>query len=116
MVTVPSGSEPQVAFISGVTDAGRLAATSFATWKGRKPAIYDATFARELKWGSTTIGTSGETVTYGFDGPSQWTSVEQGAIEASLAFVASLFDDAEQNGHACWPTPQRERLERELEV
>lgn len=64
MVTVPSGSEPQVAFISGVTDAGRLAATSFATWKGRTPAVYDATFARELKWGSPSLGTSGGTVTY----------------------------------------------------
>lgn len=90
MVTVPSGSEPQVAFISGVTDAGRLAATSFATWKGRTPAIYDPTFARELKWGSTTIGTSGGTVTYGFDGPSQWTAVEQGAIKASLALWSAL--------------------------
>ncbi|MGE4079740.1 MAG: M10 family metallopeptidase C-terminal domain-containing protein [Reyranella sp.] len=90
MVTVPSGSEPQVAFISGVTDAGRLAATSFATWKGRTPAVYDATFARELKWGSPSLGTSGGTVTYWFDGPSQWTTAEQGAIEASLALWSAL--------------------------
>jgi hypothetical protein len=32
------------------------------------------------------------------------------------AFVASLSDDDEKNGHACWHTPLGERLRRKLDV
>lgn len=90
MVTVPSGSEPQVAFISGVTDADRLAATSFATWRRNAPATFEPSVARVMKWGSADIGSPGGTVTYWFDGPSQWTAAEQGAIDASLALWSAL--------------------------
>ena len=49
-----------------------------------------------------------------------WGSPENGYLcpqtPSFSAFVASLFDDAEQNGRAGWRTPQAERLQRDLDV
>ncbi|MFO1083849.1 MAG: M10 family metallopeptidase C-terminal domain-containing protein [Reyranellaceae bacterium] len=89
---MPSGAEPQVAFISGVTDAQKLATTSFATWRRNTPATFEPSVAREMKWGSAAIGSSGGTVAYWFDGAAQWTAAEQGAIGASLALWSALAD------------------------
>lgn len=87
MATIPSGAEPQVAFISGVTDAGKLAGTAFGTWERNSidPATYRTTTSTSVKWGTSTFGASGGTVTYWFDEASGWTSTEKDAFSASLA-------------------------------
>jgi hypothetical protein len=86
MATIPSGAEQEVAFISGVTDAGKLAGTAFGTWdRGSIPATYRTTTSSSVKWGSATFGSSGGTVTYWFDEASGWTTVEKDAFAASLA-------------------------------
>lgn len=85
MPTIPSGADPEVTFISGITSASRLAGTAFATWKRDNPATYSTTTSYEVKWGSTTPGTSGGTVTYFFDTASNWSTTEKNAISAGLA-------------------------------
>ena len=68
--TPPPGAAAEVAFISGVTSSNQVAAISFWTWNGDKnPATYSTT-SSAVKWGSPTPGTSGGTVTYGFDAAS----------------------------------------------
>lgn len=85
MPTIPSGAESEVAFLSGITSASKLAGTAFATWKRDTPASYSTTTSYEVKWGGTTPGTSGGTVTYFFDTASNWTTAEKNAISASLS-------------------------------
>jgi Peptidase M10 serralysin C terminal len=82
--TPPPGAAAEVAFISGVTSSNQVAATSFWTWKGDKPATYRTT-SDAVKWGSSTPGTSGGTVTYWFDLASNWTPTEQNALISGLA-------------------------------
>jgi hypothetical protein len=85
--TIPNGAESEVAFISGVTSAAKLAATTFWTWTGGNPAGYgSSTFA--AKWGNTTLstsGTAGGNVTYWFDAASNWSAAEQSALAAGLS-------------------------------
>ena len=84
--TPPPGAAAEVAFISGVTSSNQVAATSFWTWNGDKPATYSATTSSAVKWGSSpTPGTSGGTVTYWFDLASNWTTTEQNALVSGLA-------------------------------
>lgn len=85
MPTIPSGADPEVTFISGITSASRLAGTAFATWKRDNPATYSTTTSYEVKWGSTTPGTSGGNVTYFFDTASNWSTTEKNAISAALS-------------------------------
>lgn len=89
MPTLPSGSDPEVTFISGATSASKLAGTAFNTWKRDNPATYSSTTSNEVKWGSTAIGTSGGNVTYWFDTASHWTSTEQSALSSGLALWAA---------------------------
>jgi serralysin len=82
--TPPPGAAAEVAFISGVTSSNQVAATSFWTWNGDKPATYSTT-SSAVKWGSPTPGTSGGTVSYWFDSASHWTSTEENALVSGLA-------------------------------
>ena len=76
---IPTGSDPEITFLSGVTSGNQVAATAFWTWNNDNPATYSNTsFAS--KWGSTTPGTAGGNVTYWFDTPSNWTAAEQAAL------------------------------------
>ena len=50
-----------------------MAGTSFWTWNGNNPATYSSTTSSAAKWGSSTPGTSGGSVTYWFDTASNWT-------------------------------------------
>ena len=80
----PSGSDAEIAFISGIDSTGHVTGTSYWTWNGSTPAGYNST-SQVHKWGSTTIGTSGGTVTYFFDAASNWTATEQAALVSGLA-------------------------------
>ncbi|WP_421996261.1 M10 family metallopeptidase C-terminal domain-containing protein [Reyranella sp.] len=80
-----SDYESVVAFLSGVDENDRIAATAFRTWLSRtNPAEYNETSSTAAKWGDTLPGTSGS-VTYWFDDNSGWTPDEQGAFEACMA-------------------------------
>lgn len=86
MATIPSGAEQEVAFISGVTDAGKVAGTAFGAWiRDTIPATYRTTTSYIAKWGTSAFGSSGGTVTYWFDEASNWTTPEKDAFAASLA-------------------------------
>ncbi|MBY0611641.1 MAG: M10 family metallopeptidase C-terminal domain-containing protein [Beijerinckiaceae bacterium] len=86
--SLPSGSEAEIAFISGVTSSATVAATSFQSWSfGSSPATY-LNRSSSFKWGSpslSTSGTPGGTVTYAFDPTSAWTPTEQAALTSGLA-------------------------------
>ena len=75
----------EIAFISGVTTGLTIAATSFGTWNGDTIGTYNLANSGANKWGSTTIGTPGGTVTYYFDSISNWTPTEKTALSAGLA-------------------------------
>ena len=67
----------EVAYISGVASNGTLAATSFYTWNlDSFPATYGGASSAH-KWGNTTPGTSGGTISYYFDTGSGWSSTEK---------------------------------------
>jgi hypothetical protein len=88
MPTIPSGAEQEVAFLSGVTDAGKVAATAYATWKQNpifEAAAYKSTTSDEAKWGIAEFGSSGGIVSYWFDATSDWQPTEKAAIAACLA-------------------------------
>src|SRR5262245_35320711 len=70
---LPVGSQAQISFLNGLTSSGTVAATSFWTWNYNDPATYSST-SWAAKWGSTTPGTPGGTVTYWFDVASAWTA------------------------------------------
>src|SRR5437667_8551264 len=46
---VPSGSDPEVTFISGVTSAATVASTSFGAWDGNNPATYSPPYSFSAK-------------------------------------------------------------------
>ena len=70
-----------------------MTATSFWTWNGWPvqtiPATYSST-SDAAKWGSTTPGTPGGTVTYWFDVTSTWTATEKAALESGLALWSAV--------------------------
>jgi Peptidase M10 serralysin C terminal len=81
--TPPAGSEAEIAFLSGLTSSNQLAATSFWTWNGNRPATYSSV-SDAAKWGSPTPGTPGGNVTYWFDAASAWNATETSALVSSL--------------------------------
>jgi Ca2+-binding RTX toxin-like protein len=92
MVTLPAGSEPQVAFISGVTSDAKVAGVSYSAWDFRSnPPTYGLgdkdEWSGALKWGGSTLSTSGTPggdVRYWFDPGSTWTTAEQNALLSGL--------------------------------
>jgi serralysin len=74
--------EKEVAFISGVTSSGTLAATSFWTWNQQDPAQYRS-WSDEAKWGQSRAGTGG-TIVVAFDTASNWTTTEKAAFTAAM--------------------------------
>jgi Ca2+-binding RTX toxin-like protein len=89
-IVVPSGSDAEITFISGVTSNATVAATSFGSWAAAgapSTPAYSSSWSWTTKWGSTTLstaGTPGGMVTYWFDTASQWTIAEQAAFTAAL--------------------------------
>src|SRR4051794_2921016 len=83
--TIPTDSEPEIAFISAVTSSATVAATSYGAWYAagaHHDPTYDPTSSYATKWGSTTLSTSGTPggdVTYWFDATSAWSASEQAA-------------------------------------
>src|SRR5262245_28331961 len=86
---LPVGADAQVAYLTGVTAGGTIAATSFWTWNYNTPATYSTT-SYAAKWGSPIPGTSGGTVTYWFDAASAWTATEMAALQSGLALWSAL--------------------------
>ena len=87
------GAQAEIAFINGLTSSNLVTPTSFWTWNGwpvqTNPATYSST-SEAAKWGSTTPGTPGGTVTYWFDVASAWTATEKAALESGLALWSAL--------------------------
>ncbi len=93
--------ESEVAFISGVTDTNTAAAVSYYTmeslqgldgkWSVVVPAVYTST-SGAIKWGSSTPGTPGGTVTYWFDAAANWTPAEQAVWTGAFGLWAGLAD------------------------
>lgn len=82
-MAAPNATESsEVTYITGVTDTGRVAATSFHTWNYDTPATYD-TQSSEAKWGATIAG-QGASISFAFDPNSHWTAQEQQAFIATL--------------------------------
>ena len=82
-VSIPSGLDREVSFLSGFESDGTLAATSFATWNGDTPATYSDT-AEQFKWGAGQAGRPGGTVSYRFAAASHWTAAERQVFVAGL--------------------------------
>src|SRR5438067_1902485 len=59
MVTIPSGSESEITFISGVDSSFQVASKAYWGWNRDAPATYNATQTNASKWGSTTLQASG---------------------------------------------------------
>src|SRR5712671_3915439 len=55
---IPTGSDAEITFLSGVTLTAKVAAVSFGSWNGDSPATYDSQLAFATKWGSTSLSTS----------------------------------------------------------
>ena len=81
---IPTGSDPEIAFLSGGTSSATVAATSFWTWNGNNPATYSSV-SDAAKWGSPAPGAPGGNVTYWFDTASSWSAAEQTALASGLA-------------------------------
>ena len=87
------GSDPDITFISKITSAATVAATSFGTWNDDIPATYNPVSSNATKWGSTTLsasGTAGGNVTYWFDATSSWTMAEQNGFISGLALWSAV--------------------------
>ncbi len=83
------GAQAQISYLNGLTSSGTVAGTSFWTWNYNTPATYNST-SYAAKWGSSTPGTSGGTVTYWFDAASAWTATEMAALQSGLALWSAL--------------------------
>lgn len=90
-MTTPS-LQDEVTFISSVNADGTLAQYSFYGWDKNAPATYTSGWTSARKWGSTTAGTSGGTVTYYFDPGSNWTTTEKTWFAAGLALWSAVAD------------------------
>jgi Ca2+-binding RTX toxin-like protein len=89
VAALPAAMAAEVTYLSGVTSAGTIAATSFWTWNYNNPATYGST-SWAAKWGSATPGTSGGTVTFWFDTASGWTATEKDALTSGMALWSSV--------------------------
>ena len=90
VVPTPAVMENEIAFISGVTAAGRVAATSFWTWNRNSPATYQPVISGASKWGSGTLGSGSGALTYYFTPASNWTATEKDALASGLALWSAL--------------------------
>lgn len=88
-MTTPS-LQDEVAFISSVKADGTLAQYSFYGWNRKTPASYTSGWTTARKWGSTTAGTSGGTVSYYFNPNSNWTATEKAWFAAGLALYSAV--------------------------
>ncbi len=82
MTAINPTQDSEVSFITGVTAAGAVAATSFWTWNDNEPATYSNT-SYEAKWGGQTMG-AGASITFSFDAASNWTATEKNAFIATM--------------------------------
>ena len=105
--------DQEITYISGVADSGEVAATSYLSWNGAYPEVYGPT-SQAVKWGNTTIGTSGGDVTYFFDTASNWTPDEQSALTSGLRAVVGrgqhhvLSGRQQSGGRLCFPSRYRQ--------
>ena len=81
MAAINSEQETEVEFLSGFNADGTLAATAYHTWNHDAPPTYKSTSTQD-KWGGTTAGTAGGTVTYSF--ASNLSTTQQAAFAAGL--------------------------------
>jgi Peptidase M10 serralysin C terminal len=88
-MTAPS-QQDEVAFISSVNADGTLAQHSYYGWDGDTPATYTSGWTTARKWGGSTAGTSGGTVSYYFDPSSNWSATEQKWFVAGLALWSAV--------------------------
>lgn len=89
MAVTPT-SQDEVAFISSVNANGSLAKYSFYGWDQNNPATYNSGWTTARKWGATTAGTAGGTVSYYFDPSSAWNATEQKWLSAGLALWSAV--------------------------
>jgi serralysin len=82
MAAINADQNTELTYITGITDTGRIAATSFDTWNRDSPATYGTT-SYEAKWGTPVAG-AGATITYMFDPTAHWTATEQNAFIATM--------------------------------
>ena len=85
--------ESEVAVLSGIDEAGRVAQYSYATWRDKLPypvvpAAYAGT-ADLFKWGGAQPGT-GATITYWFDPASNWSNDERAAFVGAMALWSAV--------------------------
>ncbi len=88
-MTTPS-LQDEVAFISSVNANKTLAQYSYYGWDNNTPATYTSGWTAARKWGATTAGTPGGTVTYYFTPASNWSTTEQGWFTAGLALWSAV--------------------------
>src|SRR5262249_54803154 len=86
----------EVTYVSGIDANGKVAATSFETWTGDHSPALDVSRhppSDVNKWGSTTPGTAGGTVSVYFDSgspPTPWSATEKAAFIAVLDLWAAV--------------------------
>ncbi|GAA0535305.1 hypothetical protein FHS83_003172 [Rhizomicrobium palustre] len=89
-MTASPSSNDEVTFLSSVNADGTLARTSFYGWDKKTPATYNSGWTTARKFGGTTAGTSGGTVSYYFNPASAWTATEQKWLSAGLALWSAV--------------------------
>src|SRR5262245_21085448 len=95
-MAAPPGSEPEIAFISGVSSNATVAPISFGSWVAAgalNPATYDPINSVTTKWGSTTLlpaGAPADNVSFWFDTASNWQPIEIGQWLSALALWSSV--------------------------
>ncbi len=82
--------QDEVSFIASVNGGGKLAQTSFYGWNQNNPATYNSHWVTARKWGGTTAGTSGGTVSYYFDPKANWSATEKSWFSAGLALWSAI--------------------------
>ncbi len=82
--------QDEVSFISSVNGSKKLAQTSFYGWNQNNPATYNSNWVTARKWGGTTAGSTGGTVSYYFDPASNWSATEKNWFAAGLALWSSI--------------------------
>jgi hypothetical protein len=90
--------DDEVTFISGLNPDGTLARYAFGALnydddgKIINPADYSGPYTFAGKWGATTAGTPGGTVSYYFNPASSWTATEKQAFVSGLALWSAEAD------------------------
>jgi hypothetical protein len=89
MPTTPT-LQDQVAFISGVNSNGSIVQNAYWGWDRNNPATYASGRTAARKFGGTSAGSSGGTVSYYFDPASNWSATEQSWMAAGLALWSAV--------------------------